>query len=96
MALKATETLSDGEARRKKELRLRLLLGPSLIAARGYGSEEVGDDYRRAWSLCAAEADSAELFDAVQGLTAYFLVTEQIEEAYRLAASTRNCPQAVG
>jgi class 3 adenylate cyclase len=87
MALKATETLSDGEARRKKELRLRLLLGPSLIAARGYGSEEVGDNYRRAWSLCAAEADSAELFDAVQGLTAYFLVTEQIEEAYRLAAT---------
>ncbi len=85
MALKATATLSDAEARRKKELRLRLLLGPSLIAARGYGSEEVGDNYRRAWSLCASEADSAELFDAVQGLTAYFLVTEQIEEAYRLA-----------
>ncbi len=85
MALRATRTFSDAEARRESELRLRLLLGPSLIAARGYGSEEVGDNYRRARSLCESAVDSAELFGAVHGLTAYFLVTEHIEEASELA-----------
>ncbi len=85
MALKATKTLRDAEVRRKDELRLQLLLGPSLIAARGYGSEEVADNYRRARTLCASATESAELFDAVNGLTAYHLVTEQIEEASKLA-----------
>lgn len=85
MALTATKTLSNPETRRKNELHLRLLLGPSLIAARGYGSEEVGDNYRRARSLCASATDSAELFDSVHGLTAYFLVTEHIEVASELA-----------
>ena len=85
MALKAVETLHDAEARRKNELRIRLQLGPSLIAARGYGSEEVGDNYRRARLLCASATDSAEQFDAVHGLTAYCLVTEQIDAASELA-----------
>ncbi len=85
MALKATKTLSDAEERRESELRLRLLLGPSLIAACGYGSERVAENYRRARTLCASATDSAELFDAVHGLTAYFLVSEQIEEASNCA-----------
>ncbi|HZZ60143.1 MAG TPA: hypothetical protein VFE63_03085 [Roseiarcus sp.] len=85
MALKSIETFQDAEARRKNELRVRLQLGPSLIAARGYGSEDVGDNYRRARFLCASATDSAEEFDAVHGLTAYCLVTEQIDAASELA-----------
>lgn len=85
MALKSIETFPEAEARTANELRVRLLLGPSLIAARGYGSEDVGENYRRARFLCASAADTAEQFDAAHGLTAYYLVTEQIDTASELA-----------
>ncbi|MEM8950004.1 MAG: hypothetical protein AAGC99_11800, partial [Pseudomonadota bacterium] len=85
VALQATAKLPDAEETRARELRLRLQIGPSLITALGYGAEEVAKNYRRARHLCADAADSREQFDAVRGLTIYYLLTEQLGEASELA-----------
>ena len=75
----------DSERSSADELRVRLLLGPSLIAARGYGSEDVARNYERADELCRDAPQSKERFDAARGLTSYHLLTAQIHRAIELA-----------
>ncbi len=67
------------------ELSLRLLLGPSLIAARGYGVEEVIDNYERAEQLSRGTGLGRERFDSARGQLSYHLLTARIGPALRLS-----------
>jgi DNA-binding SARP family transcriptional activator len=49
------------------EVELRLSLGTALIAAKGYGSIEIGQTYSRAQELCERLGDDAGLFTALWG-----------------------------
>lgn len=86
-ALQTVATLTDAGSTHLSadELRIRLLLGPSLIAARGYGSEDVARNYERADELCRDAPQSKERFDAARGLASYHLLTAQIHRAIELA-----------
>jgi predicted ATPase/DNA-binding SARP family transcriptional activator len=50
--LELLETLPETSARDQQELALRMGLGVSLQATRGYGAPEVGRTYARAYELC--------------------------------------------
>lgn len=84
-ALACLEEL-DGSAP-ETELELLLQLGPALQAARGYGSAEVMQTYERAAQLTGTNPESVEAFDVLHGLTAFFLVSEDLVRSTELAAS---------
>jgi len=70
-ALELLKRLPDTTERARQELTMQLLLGPVLMAARGYGAPEVEAVYTRALELCKEVGESSELFQALLGLLSY-------------------------
>jgi class 3 adenylate cyclase/predicted ATPase len=70
LALLATrpETL----ARAQQELDLQILLGPALMAAKGFAAPEVEQTYTRARTLCAQVGDTPQLFPTLWGLCWFY------------------------
>ena len=58
----------ETDARIQQELVLRLALGPSLIAVRGYASQDVEQVYSRARVLCQQMGETRQLFPMLWGL----------------------------
>lgn len=84
-ALKLSETLPAGAARDRAELDLRTMLGPALIATRGYAAPEVEANYDRARELCTQVGDAPQLFWVLRGLWAFHLVRCSFETALEFA-----------
>jgi class 3 adenylate cyclase/predicted ATPase/DNA polymerase III delta prime subunit len=59
--------LPDGPERQRLELGLQLVLGPALIAARGFAAPETGRAYARACELCRELGDIPKLLPALYG-----------------------------
>ena len=59
--------LPDGLERRRRELGLQLVLGPALIAAKGFAAPETGRAYARACELCRELDDTPKLLPALYG-----------------------------
>jgi class 3 adenylate cyclase/predicted ATPase len=70
-ALRLAGDLPESADRDALELRIRLALGATLIATRGYGSDEVRETYDRARELCERVGDDELLFTALRGLWAF-------------------------
>jgi predicted ATPase len=66
--LALVETLPDTPERRRQELALLIVLGPPLMATKGWSSAEVESTYRRAHQLCGQVGDTPQLFPALWGL----------------------------
>src|SRR5690606_10126132 len=62
------QRLPAGAARDAAELRVRIALGPVLVATRGWFGEEVSENYERAMTLCAASGPCPEAAVARYGL----------------------------
>jgi predicted ATPase len=60
--------VSDTTRRARHELALRMVLGPALIATRGYGAPQVHETYLRARELCEQVGDPVQLFQVLRGL----------------------------
>lgn len=60
--------LSDRHKSAEQELRLLLVLGPALLAARGLGARDAENVYLRARELCRETDDLSELFTVTWGL----------------------------
>ena len=73
-------------------MRLRILIGPSLMAVKGLGSSETAANYMRASELCRLTGDTSALFEALSGLWTFHLVRAEHREAgalvQQLLAST--------
>jgi class 3 adenylate cyclase/predicted ATPase len=67
-AIRLVAALGEGPVQGAREARLQLMLGPSLIAARGYAHEETGIAWERARTLAEAGGLLPELTDALIGL----------------------------
>src|SRR5918995_3753889 len=65
--LKLLVGLPDGPERRRRELGLQLVLGPALIAAKGFAAPETGRAYARACELCRELGDITKLLPALYG-----------------------------
>ena len=66
-ALELLATLPNSAERDRKELSVRVKLGPALIALKGMGSTEMGDNYARACEISEDAGDSHERFMALWG-----------------------------
>lgn len=84
-ALALSEALPAGAPRDRTELDLRTVLGPALIATRGYAAPEVEANYDRARELCTHVGDTPQLFWVLRGLWSFHLVRCSFETALEFA-----------
>jgi len=91
-ALELLGTLPESAERSRQELQLQVALGPSLIAAKGYGNREVERVYWRARELCQQVGEEPEIVRVVIGLSMFYhnqgelrTATELAEQAVALA-----------
>jgi class 3 adenylate cyclase/predicted ATPase len=81
VALELVAKLPDDRTSRLQEMRLRILIGPSLMAIKGLGSSETAVNYTRALELCQLVGDNSALFEALSGLWTFHLVRAELREA---------------
>jgi tetratricopeptide (TPR) repeat protein len=95
-AIVLLETRPSGAERDARELTLRLALGGSLIAARGYAHPEAAVAYERAAALGAAAGDAARLGVARTGLAACYTNRGEVERGRALVAEVLTAAEARG
>jgi tetratricopeptide (TPR) repeat protein len=93
-ALRSLAQTEASAARDAAELRLLLLLASRLIAAEGYGAEEVGQVYRRAGALAAAHGDTATRGKLLLGLESVHVMRGELELAEALARQALESAEA--
>jgi predicted ATPase len=71
-------------SRNQTELDIRLALGASLLAARGWSAETVRENYERAVELSAVADDDSKKINALRGLGNVYFLRGQINEAREL------------
>ena len=84
--LEAIQHLTESSDRDQQELLLLTMRAVALIAARGYGADEVEQAFARARTLCQKLGDTPHLFPVLFGLCLFYLVRAKPAEANELAA----------
>ncbi|MGD9409872.1 MAG: hypothetical protein PVF12_07795, partial [Thiohalocapsa sp.] len=64
---------------------IRVHLGLSLSAARGYAAPDVEDSYQRARELCHLLGDTVDLYPVIRGLCTFYIVRAQLGTAREIA-----------
>ncbi len=83
--LNELERLPESEARDEIEFDLRLALGASLLAMKGWSAPEVERNYQRAEALSAKAGDIHKVFVVLRGLANVFFLKGQVRDARKLA-----------
>jgi predicted ATPase len=90
--LQLLATLPETPARAQQELDLQILLGPALMAIKGFAAPEVEQTYARARALCATVGETPQLFPTLRGLCQFYMTRGALpmalelgEQLYRLA-----------
>ena len=83
--LRLITELPNDATRNGLELGLRVHLGVSLAAVRGYAAPEVEASYQRARELCQLIGDSSELYWVLRGLWGFYAVRADAKAARELA-----------
>jgi predicted ATPase len=73
--------LPDGLDRRRRELGLQIVLGPALIAAKGFAALETGRAYARACELCRELEEPPKLLPALYGQSVVHLWRAELAAA---------------
>jgi DNA-binding SARP family transcriptional activator len=94
--LEFVERMEDTERRRSAELEYRIVLGGALAVAQGYGATEVADNYDRVRELCLEADSTPHLFEALHGLTGYYLVKGDLRVCSDLAVEQLRHAQHLG
>ena len=81
--LRLLPQLEDPAERDRRELELRMTLGPALMALQ-FSGERVGDNFARAEALCERFDDAGELTIPLLGLIVFRHVRAEYEESCRL------------
>ena len=82
--LNLQHTLPETPERLQSELTLRMILGVSLVATKGYAAPEVENTYRRAQELCEQVGTSQQLLHVLSDLGEFYIVRAAFPTAYRL------------
>jgi class 3 adenylate cyclase/tetratricopeptide (TPR) repeat protein len=80
------EEVPAGEGRDRRELSLRMTLGPVLTARRGYGSSEVEAEHLRAVELARAVGDDMQRFWVPHGIWSVYFVRAELGRAAEFAS----------
>ncbi len=81
--------LPGTEERDRQELAFRLALGPALLAARGYASDQVERNYQEASRLAEVLSDREAAFTSARGQWHYLYDRSQLDHALALAERLR-------
>ena len=84
-ALELLKDLPQGPERNGLELELLIARGAPLLSVKGYASDEMEHNYRRAKDLSQENSDSVHQFRAIWGLWVFHLVRGQLANARGLA-----------
>src|SRR5262249_39711160 len=84
-ALELLETLPDTVERAQQELVLQITLGEVWGIIKGYGTQEAGRAYARAWELCQQVGESPQLLVVLDGLFDFYFVQGKYQTAYERA-----------
>ena len=95
-ALSLLKALEGTSERVERELSLQIALGNSLMAAKGYGSPEVGEAYARARELCQQVGETSQLLPVLYGLWAFYLVRAEHQRACELGGQFLRLAQSSG
>jgi len=76
--------LPDTLERSRQELDLQTLLGPALMATKGWAAPEVGRAYARAQELCRQVGEPPQLFPVLMGLRVFAHLRGELETAREL------------
>jgi TOMM system kinase/cyclase fusion protein len=82
--LELLKTLSGTPERAQQELDLQIILGPALIATKGWSAPEVEKAYSRAQELCQQGGEIAQIFPVLWGLWVFYLVREESRKTHEL------------
>ncbi len=94
--LRELELLPKSSLRDEREFDLRIALGASLLAVKGWSAPDVEENYELAQELSASTGDIRKLFTALRGLFNVFLLKGQIGNACRLADRLLSIAQQQG
>jgi class 3 adenylate cyclase/predicted ATPase len=94
--LDAIARLPGSPSRDQQELLLLTMRGVALIAARGYGADEVEHAFARARVLCQKLGDTPHLFPVLFGLSLFYLVRSRPQPAHELTAQLEAIAEATG
>lgn len=83
-ALVLLKTLPDTPERARQELMLQLALISPVTALKGYAAPELGEASLRAQELCLPWGETRELFYALRGLWAFYVVRGELRRAHDL------------
>jgi predicted ATPase len=78
-------TLPETTQRSTHELAVLTVLGPALMAKKGYAAPEVERTYFRARELCQQLGDTPQLFPSLRGLWVFYLLRADLETAHELS-----------
>ena len=79
--LELLNTLPDTPERAQQELLLQTTRGAAFVAAKGYGTPEVGEAFGRARELCQQVGETPLLLPSLRGICFYYLIRENMYEA---------------
>jgi len=92
-ALELLKTFPGTLERTRQELMLRIILGPALVATKGYAAPEVEKVYARARELCQQVEEVSLLFPALYGLWTFHNVRAELQTAHELGEQLLNLAQ---
>lgn len=83
--MSAVSKLRPSKARDKMELSLRTVLGPALVAQRGWAHAEVSQTLEPAWRLAQSLRESMAYLPILNALSVHYMSAGQLAEALRQA-----------
>jgi class 3 adenylate cyclase/tetratricopeptide (TPR) repeat protein len=93
--LEVLKLLPDTPERARQELDLQIILGPTLIATKGWGASELEKSYTRARELCHQVGEIAQLFTVLWGLWVFYYTREELRKAHELGEQLLSLAQSV-
>jgi predicted ATPase len=93
--LELLKTFPDTPGRAQQELALQTILGPILLATKGFASPEVKETYDRALHLCSQIGETAQLFPILRGLWQFYFVRAECRTARELGEQLLSLAQQV-
>ncbi|MBI3800081.1 MAG: AAA family ATPase [Deltaproteobacteria bacterium] len=94
-ALEVLKTLPDTPERTQQELDLQIVLGPALIAIKGWAAPEVEKTYTRARELCQQVGETPQLFPVLWGLWVFHDVRAKFQKSHELGEQLLTLAQSV-
>jgi DNA-binding winged helix-turn-helix (wHTH) protein/predicted ATPase len=83
--LTVLKSLPDAPERAQQEIALRMSLGVSLMAMKGFAATEVEEVYARARELCWLQGPSPQLFHMLWSLGLYYIFSGEMDSALEIA-----------